>query len=48
MVENNARVGSRFGKYELTALLGSGGMGEAHDTEKGRTVALICMGSGHL
>lgn len=37
------RVGTRFGKYELIALLGQGGMGEvyeARDTEKGRIVAL--------
>lgn len=43
MVENNPGVGDRFGKYELTALLGRGGMGdvyEALDTDKGRTVAL--------
>lgn len=43
MVEKNAQVGGSFGKYELTALLGSGGMGEvyeAHDSDKGRTVAL--------
>ncbi len=37
------RVGDSFGKYELKALLGKGGMGEvyeAYDTDKGRNVAL--------
>lgn len=43
MTTTDSRVGSSFGKYELIALIGKGGMGEvyqAHDTDKGRTVAL--------
>jgi len=39
----DSRVGTAFGKYNLTCLLGKGGMGEvyeAYDTDKRRTVAL--------
>jgi len=39
----DSRVGTTFGKYNVTRLLGKGGMGEvyeAYDTDKGRTVAL--------
>ncbi|MDT7791062.1 MAG: serine/threonine kinase PknH, partial [Mycobacterium sp.] len=38
-----SRVGTAFGKYNITSLLGRGGMGEvyeAYDTDKNRPVAL--------
>jgi predicted Ser/Thr protein kinase len=44
-----SRVGTAFGKYNITSLLGKGGMGEvyaAYDTDKKRTVALKILADG--
>jgi serine/threonine kinase PknH len=47
---HNSRIGTRFGKYQITDILGTGGMGEvyeAFDTEKNRTVALKILSDQH-
>ncbi len=45
----DSRVGTTFGKYTISRLLGKGGMGEvyeAYDTDKGRTIALKILPDG--
>ena len=43
-------VGSRLGHYDVTALIGEGGMGQvcrARETKLDRGVVLSCVGSNH-